>query len=287
MRTTIGPDLRVDPATGKLCGSMRCTCGKQVPFEMDLQVLKQALGRAVPAPGVWLCDDFPSCFPDREEAHAFRRDLDRSGLVDRLEAQWIALKRRLTGSVRGRPMGPGAIDLEIVGPNLYLLVRKMKPRVAVETGVCNGFSSAFILQAMQHNGVGRLHSIDLPEQEGQAYDDGYFWEGKMGAVVPRGEEPGWVIPPELRAHWELTLGKSTDVLEPLLERLGAIDFFMHDSEHSHECMSYEYATAYAYLREGGVLASDDITASTAYEEFVRREGKTATRLGGHTGFFIK
>jgi predicted O-methyltransferase YrrM len=285
-------NLRVNPATGKLCGSMQCTCGKHVPFEMDLVELKRALRGAGSAPyleesGAWLLNDFASYFPDSNEALGYKRDLENSSLMERLETIWKELKNQLRGSVRGRPMGPGAIDLKVVGANLYHLVRKIKPRIAVETGVCNGFSSAFILLAMKHNGGGVLHSIDLPEMEGQTYEIDHFWEGKMGAVVPREKQPGWVIPSGLRANWELTLGKSTERLKPLLERLGSIDFFLHDSEHSYQCMSFEFRTAYVYLREGGVLASDDILANSAFSEFVRSKGKTATRLGGHTGFFIK
>src|SRR5262245_22506164 len=44
---------------------------------------------------------------------------------------------------------------------LYLLTRAFRPEVFVETGVLNGFSSAFILLAMEHNHAGTLYSIDL------------------------------------------------------------------------------------------------------------------------------
>ena len=45
---------------------------------------------------------------------------------------------------------------------LYVVTRCVKPQVFVETGVLGGFSSAFILLAMDHNNKGTLHSIDLP-----------------------------------------------------------------------------------------------------------------------------
>ena len=38
----------------------------------------------------------------------------------------------------------------------------MRPRVVVETGVFDGFSSAFIPKALRDNGYGRLCSIDVP-----------------------------------------------------------------------------------------------------------------------------
>src|SRR5579862_4942290 len=50
----------------------------------------------------------------------------------------------------------------------YVVVRALMPDVMVETGVCNGKSSAFVLNAMDHNGRGHLHSIDLPVHEEEA-----------------------------------------------------------------------------------------------------------------------
>jgi predicted O-methyltransferase YrrM len=43
----------------------------------------------------------------------------------------------------------------------YILMRKIKPKIVVETGVSFGITSSFILQAMEENGFGTLYSIDL------------------------------------------------------------------------------------------------------------------------------
>jgi predicted O-methyltransferase YrrM len=40
-------------------------------------------------------------------------------------------------------------------------MRKIKPKIVVETGVSFGITSSFILQAMEENGFGTLYSIDL------------------------------------------------------------------------------------------------------------------------------
>jgi len=48
---------------------------------------------------------------------------------------------------------------------LYVIVRLLKPEKVVETGVAAGVSSAFILEAMDDNGIGTLYSIDLPNYE--------------------------------------------------------------------------------------------------------------------------
>lgn len=45
---------------------------------------------------------------------------------------------------------------------LYWLTRYMRPRVAVETGVSAGWSTAAILAAMDRNGLGHLYSSDFP-----------------------------------------------------------------------------------------------------------------------------
>lgn len=75
------------------------------------------------------------------------------------------------------------------------------------------------------------------------------------------------MPDRLKNNWELILGKSQDKLPELLERLGEIDFFLHDSEHSYECQKFEYELAYKHLRKGGILMSDDINQSSAWKEF--------------------
>jgi predicted O-methyltransferase YrrM len=166
-------------------------------------------------------------------------------------------------------------------------VREQKPHVAVETGVCNGVSTAFLLLALERNGEGELHSIDLPEVAGEEYEQGTFWDGKGGAVIPPGKEPGWMVPPELRARWQLVLGRSQDELPPLLERVGEIDFFMHDSEHSYECMSFEFRTAWEALREGGVLIADDVNVNSAWDEFTRAVGREPQALGSKLAMIVK
>ena len=46
---------------------------------------------------------------------------------------------------------------------LYWLVRQLKPKTIVQTGVCNGLSSAFMMLGLVKNGPeGKLHVIDLP-----------------------------------------------------------------------------------------------------------------------------
>jgi methyltransferase family protein len=199
---------------------------------------------------------------------------------DTVQGQTPRGHRYNTGRVTGR-------DGYDEGLRLYRLLRDLRPEVAVETGVCNGVSTAFLLLALEDNGTGMLHSIDLPEVAGEEYEEGTFWDGKGGAVIPPGKEPGWMVPPQLRDRWELVLGRSQDELPPLLERVGPIDFFMHDSEHSYECMSFEFSAAWESLRDGGLLVADDVNVNTAWVEFAREVGREPELLGPKLAMITK
>lgn len=123
--------------------------------------------------------------------------------------------------------------------SLYLLVRALQPRVVVETGVCYGASSAYILEALERNGAGELYSIDLGNQKDEPPND-------------------FFIPHNLRHRWHLIIGDCRSELPPLLRRLGEIDMFHHDSLHTYEHMMWEYESAYPHLLPGGVLSSHDV-----------------------------
>jgi predicted O-methyltransferase YrrM len=132
----------------------------------------------------------------------------------------------------------GSIDY-FGGESLYLVVRVVKPRVIVETGVLYGASSSYILEALAQNGRGELYSIDLGNNPQEPPND-------------------FFVPSHLQNRWHLIIGDSRRELPDLLERLGKIDFFHHDSLHTFEHMMWEYETAFRHLHPQGVLASDDV-----------------------------
>jgi len=199
---------------------------------------------------------------------------------DTVQGETARGHRYNTGRVTGR-------DGYDEGLRLYRLLRELQPETGVETGVCNGVSTAFVLLAMEDNRKGVLHSIDLPEIAGEEYEEGTFWDGKGGAVIPPGKEPGWMVPPGLRERWRLVLGRSQDELPPLLERVGEIDFFMHDSEHSYECMSFEFRAAWPALRDGGILVADDVNVNAAWDEFTREVDRAPEALGPKLAMITK
>jgi hypothetical protein len=212
---------------------------------------------------------------------AYEREVRASGLIDYLLRSAHEHKATL-----GEEYSLGNIGYA-EGIYLYAVLRKLRPRVAVETGVANGFSTAFSLLALDKNGEGELHSIDLPREVGVDYEAGAFYEGEGRAGIPAGSEPGWLIPPELKERWALILGKSQEELPPLLERLGQIDSFMHDSEHSFDCMWFEYNQAWPALRDGGVLFSDDVNSTEAFPRFAAEHGRTPIRLARGMALLVK
>jgi predicted O-methyltransferase YrrM len=212
---------------------------------------------------------------DRERLRGYERELHDSGLLEHLLEAGRAHQRELGDGGAGYSLG--AIGYA-EGTYLYAVVRELRPRVLVETGVANGFSTAFLLQALQANGDAHLHSIDLPREVGRAYEPGAFYEGEGRAGIPSGSQPGWLIPAALRESWTLILGRSQDELPPLLARLGTIDFFMHDSEHSFDCMWFEFNEAWPRLAARGVLVADDVNANEAFARFAREQSREPLRL---------
>ena len=212
---------------------------------------------------------------DRTALRGYERELRDSGLLDHLLEAGREHARRVGGDANGYSLG--AIGYA-EGTYLYAVVRTLRPRVAVETGVANGFSTAFLLQALHANDGGDLYSIDLPREVGREYAPGTFYEGEGRAGIPPASRPGWLIPDEVREQWTLILGRSQDELPPLLDRLGTIDFFMHDSEHSYDCMSFEFNHAWPRLRGGGVLVSDDVNSTPAFPQFAREVSREPLSL---------
>jgi len=211
--------------------------------------------------------------------------------VSRLSAliQQAELEFRSTVSghnSRGHRYGFGGMRPDAAA-RLYGLVRHFRPAVLVESGVCNGVSSAVILTALARNKTGTLHSIDLPEYTNTHYSRDTFWPGKLGAAVPKWKQPGWLIPPKLRKRWTLTIGRSQDRLIPLLENLGVIDFFFHDSEHSYECMTFEFQASWRHLSTAGLLVSDDVTWNTAFQDFAEQQSRTVHPLATNMAFIVK
>lgn len=152
---------------------------------------------------------------------------------------------------------------------LYVAVRALRPSVVLETGVAAGVSTASILAALERNGMGELHSIDLPN-----YEKAYLppLDKEPAAILPEGRTTGFLVPEALRYRWHLHLGNTRQVLPNLLSNLHRIDLFLHDSEHTYDTMSFEYEIVWPHLQPGGLLLSDDVTWNGAFPDFCKLHG---------------
>ena len=159
---------------------------------------------------------------------------------------------------------------------LYLIVRKYKPDIVVETGVAHGASSAFILCALHENNRGHLYSIDL-----SPYETSTRIENKNGQVIHVLEDGqrhkvnekyavGVWVPEYLKEQWTLILGDTKKELPALLEKINRVSIFFHDSLHTYEHMLFEYETAWPYIIEGGILLSHDVLWNEAFLRFSKK-----------------
>lgn len=154
---------------------------------------------------------------------------------------------------------------------LYAICRMENPTLVVETGVRRGESTAFILQALQDNANGQLYSIDLPD---------------FGRYYRDSTDTGFLVRPDLRSRWHLSLGDSKVELPSLLGSLGSIDLFHHDSLHTYDQMTFEFEQAWGYIRDGGLLISDDVDRNPAFSDFCKRRDLMPIIIRG-SGFVRK
>jgi predicted O-methyltransferase YrrM len=176
-----------------------------------------------------------------------------------------------------------------IARDYYAVIRHLEPSVVVETGVCNGISTLAILLAIQKNESGKLYSIDYPLRANESLEEfrRETFDQYGGAIIPHDKEPGWIIPDSLKHNWELILGKSQRELPRLIIELDNLDLFIHDSEHSHPCMMFEFELAFEWLTENGVILSDDISWNSAFSTFTNIRDLKNGYLSNNAGYIKK
>jgi predicted O-methyltransferase YrrM len=160
---------------------------------------------------------------------------------------------RSRGLVVGRGAYGGWDDADpALARAVFCLTAHLPARRVVETGVARGVTSRVILEGLERNGSGHLWSIDLPSLDPDLHS-------QIGAAVAEG-------PTE---RWSYLAGTSRRELPRLLERLGAIDLFVHDSLHSERNLRFELERAWPALRAGGAIVADDVERNAAFCDFSR------------------
>jgi hypothetical protein len=178
--------------------------------------------------------------------------------LDAFFAELTPLHARLRSEI-GHVRSAGAL---IQAPLLYVLVRALRPKRVVETGISSGYSARLMLEALERNGEGHLDSIGI-DVFGMSRRPG----DSLGELEDR--HVGWLVPETLRHRWTLHLGRSEERL-PALALAGSrnLDLFVHDSLHQYPTMRWEYSTALPAMPPGALLCSHDVHANRAWPEFV-------------------
>ena len=156
---------------------------------------------------------------------------------------------------------------------LFIVVRAVKPNIMIETGSFDGLSTAAILLAMSKNNKGTLFTIDLPNPR-----------------LPRDIEakPAWIVPDYLRNRLQLKIGKSSEHLESIIEQVGEVDLFYHDSWHTYDNMMFEYQTVWLVLSLGGLLMSEYLPdLNNAFKDFIKDKANIPNILANNTQFIIQ
>lgn len=163
----------------------------------------------------------------------------------------------------------------MLGLLVYGAARATRPDAIVETGVATGVTSAHLLAALEDNGHGVLHSIDLPPTDMLA-------AGHVGAAIPDDLRHRWIY------HW----GASRRLLPKLLNDLEGRLMFVHDSDHSYANMAWEIRSVWQAMSSGGVIVCDDVDLHTAFLD-TAHELESSPRFveqaekGGTTGLLIR
>jgi predicted O-methyltransferase YrrM len=174
----------------------------------------------------------------------YRRELRESDLPD-------LLIQRGAGLAYALELPQGAL--------LYLLVRSLGPRRIVETGVRPGYSTAWMLAALEANGTGELTSLGPGPTAGRA-------PGVRESAV------GQLVAPSLRSRWTLALGNTEDRLREILQASEGFDLFLYDNGPVEARARFELRAAWEALSDRGVLLAHHVDANSAWADFCKLQG---------------
>ncbi len=178
------------------------------------------------------------------ELQQFRRELKEGHLPD-------LLLQRGAGIAFARELPQGAL--------LYLIVRAARPHRIVETGVRPGYSTAWMLAALDANGSGELTSLGPGSATGRS-------TGVRDVGV------GQFVAPALRSRWTLALGNTEERLRELLGASHGVDLFLYDNGPIVARARFELRAAWEALSDQGILLAHHIDANSAWADFCRLQG---------------
>ena len=174
----------------------------------------------------------------------YRRELKGGPLPD-------LLLQRGAGVAFTRELPQGAL--------LYLIVRATRPARIVETGVRPGYSTAWMLAALDANGDGELTSLGPGPSA-----------GRSPAVRDYGV--GQFVAPSLRGRWTLALGNTEERLREVLGSSRGVDLFFYDNGPLSARARFELRAAWEALSPRGILLAHHVDANSAWNDFCRLQG---------------
>ena len=117
---------------------------------------------------------------------------------------------------------------------LYALTRLLKPRLVLETGTFEGYSTAEIARALHKNGTGHIESIDISA------------------------ETGGRVPENLRTYVTFRQNMaSLELTRFLAEQSASINLFFHDSAHNYINALDELVAFAPFFAPGCVIVCHD------------------------------
>jgi predicted O-methyltransferase YrrM len=135
------------------------------------------------------------------------------------------------------------------------LIKLIRPKCVVETGVANGFSTRQILESFKEFELydSRLFSFDIDPKV-------------------------FTVELERNPQFNKVIIDSASSFLSAMHKIGSVDLFYHDSDHSYENQLLEYDAAWRLLSNDGVLISDDINWSNAFLDFCKKVNRTPLLL---------
>lgn len=132
----------------------------------------------------------------------------------------------------------------------YAVVRIMKPKVVIETGVDKGLGAVLLCAALLRNKT-------------EGFDGRYY-----GTDI--NPEAGYLLSGKYRDAGEILYGDSIESLSKLKE---SVDLFINDSDHSADYEYREYQTIRRLLSSNAVILGDNSEVSPALVNFSLETGR--------------
>jgi len=142
--------------------------------------------------------------------------------------------------------GGWAVELE-VGELLHAIVRTLKPSLIVETGTHKGFSALMMAKALQQNGSGHIHTVDMEDHGTKEL----FKRFGLSSVA--------------------TFYKMMSVnLIRMMPKDRKIDFLWLDADHSEESVLAEIEAALHFFKPGSYVGFHDALVDRREDNAVKK-----------------